>query len=662
MPLKIRCPHCRRILLAEDDTAGQRKLCPACQRPLDVPLPLRAELELTNVAVQCPRCGADVAPGTIICQRCFTDITTGMRLPLLQRLARIPIRTWTVCGLTVALAALFIYVGVHVVTVRLARPQTPETVLAPAPAPGFPAEQWAARLLGAPDEQERASAREALVLGCASAAEQVARAVAAALQASLGDLVSDERVTWNRRAALDVLGFAVDREGGAATGLAPLLAACAARPELHVAARRAQGLLGDAAALPDLRELWLERARRYVFLRQLARLTAAGDAAVTGTAVRAARAELDYVAAALHGLKETREEGVLDALLESYWDGRTWLGQQRSEALSEELFELAKPRATATAADAGFELEKQAIRGARDALQRAGQRAAPAARAAAGLVLAHCAPQYESARQRIVAAVVSVLAGCEPAVQQRLTWAVARLTGRQFGRISGHGRPADVQRTDVEAVLRWARSAGVAEPGTLRTSVEDYPTPRRLTYRVVPPLRQLERDLLEEFGQGWERSRAALERWLVAGLGCTAEVRALLDPGQRSPNYPALAAALVIAAGCEARDVSRELLLWQEARDQPGWVRALAFAALGALDAKAGRWTSGWPAGWQLPPVAELEAGRPGWEHFGYTLALGGVPMIDRLERVASLPGEAKERLHRIAGRMARLRAAERNP
>jgi hypothetical protein len=662
MPLKIRCPHCRRILLAEDDTAGQRKLCPACRRPLDVPLPLRAELELTDVAVQCPRCGADVAPGTTICQRCFTDITTGVRLPLCQRLRRTPVKAWTVCGLTVALAALLIYVGVRVVTVRLARPKTPETVLAPAPAREFPAEHWAARLLGAQDEQERASAREALMLGCASAAEQVKRAVAAALQASLADAANNQRVTWNRRVALDILAFAVDREGGAGTGLAALLAACVARPELHVAARRAQGLLGDATALPDLRELWLERVRRYVFLRQLGRLTAAGDAAVTGTAVRAARAELDYVAAALHGLKETREEGVLDALLESYWDGRSWLGQQRSEALSEELFELAKPRATATAADAGFELEKQAIRGARDALQRAGQRAAPAARAAAGLVLAHCAPQYESARQRIVAAVVSVLPGCEPEVQQQLTWAAARLTGRQFGRISGHGRPADVQRADVEAVLRWAHSAGVADPSPLRTSVEDYPTPRRLTCRVVPPMRQLERALLEEFGQGWERSRAALERWLVGGLGCTPEVRALLDPGQRAPDYPALAAALVIAASCEARDVSRELLLWQEAHDQPEWVRALAFAALGALDAKAGRWSSAWPVGWQLPPQAELEAGRPGWEHFGYTLGLGGAPMIDRLERHGTLSRAAHERLRGIADRLSRARAAERGP
>ena len=87
MPLRIRCPHCHKTLLAEDETVGQRKLCPACGEVIDVPLPVEEVAEgPADVGTKCPRCGAGVAPGTSACRKCHTNIVTGQRLPLPQRL------------------------------------------------------------------------------------------------------------------------------------------------------------------------------------------------------------------------------------------------------------------------------------------------------------------------------------------------------------------------------------------------------------------------------------------------------------------------------------------------------------------------------------------------------------------------------------------------
>ena len=101
--------------------------------------------------------------------------------------------------------------------------------------------------------------------------------------------------------------------------------------------------------------------------------------------------------------------------MDAYWLSWVWLGHTRGARVAAELFELAKPygKKALRLPNQDFEQEKRAIRGARDALQRVGKRAAPAARAAAGLVLAHAAPQYGRARERIEASVATLLPDCD---------------------------------------------------------------------------------------------------------------------------------------------------------------------------------------------------------------------------------------------------------
>ena len=247
MPLKIHCPNCFKTLLAEDDVAGQRKLCPACGRPFDVPLPLSEDLYLTNVASECPRCGAEVAPGTNACQKCFTDITTGKRLPLGQRLRRYSLKTWTLVGLVVISAGLLGYVGIHTYLTRFHRPSPTASPIQAAPATPFAAEEWAGRLMQAENREERQTSREMLIFSKAQAGPAITQAVAAALRTSLESEQGDQRTTWNRRAAIDVLAVTATADSDALDRLGSLLQACENDTALREAAKRARAMLGGCS-------------------------------------------------------------------------------------------------------------------------------------------------------------------------------------------------------------------------------------------------------------------------------------------------------------------------------------------------------------------------------------------------------------------------------
>ena len=659
MPLKIRCPHCRKVLLAEDETAGQEKRCPACDQIFTVPLPLglRAEPSATDVASRCPRCGADVAPGTAICRKCSTNVTTGERLSLGQRLRRTSLRTWTLMASIGVGAVLIAYIGVEIYLARF-RPPSPDTpTFQPIPHTPFAAEEWAERLLSASSTADRLAARDKLVHGGALASPQVAQAVAAALAESLNKGKGDYLAIRNQRAALDVLARAAEDNPKAATEFGQLLESCQRRTALREDTCLTRAQLGDCGAFRDVRDIWLRELRQRVFLMRLAELTECENDPAVSFILKHAQARTAATERGLRRLVQRDEAAVLDDLMDAYWQSWVWLGHTRGARVAAQLFELAKPYeegVEATASD--FDREKLAIRGARDALQRVGQRAAPTARAAAGLVLAHAAPQYSRARERIEESVAALLPDCDAPAQQQLTWALSRLTGRQFGQITPQNLPIDVRRPDVEAVLHWARSRQLIESAEAAAQDDDYPKLPDLACRIMPPVRQLERDLLRELKRGWPQAADALDRWTEAGLGCTDGLLTLLDPGQRQPNYPALAAAMVIAADSDPGRVRRQLTLWREATDQPGWVRQLAYTALGALDAQRGRWSSGWPAGLDPAAFEQLGSDGPDWHCFGRILAIGGSAMVERLQRwqPAPLPPETMARLIVAAEEAAR--------
>lgn len=633
MALKIRCPHCRRTLLAEDETAGQEKLCPACGNPFTVPLPERGLLRQRQVAQKCPKCGADIAPGTEYCPHCYFDLAAGKRLPLGRRLRFVSVRTWMLIGLGPVIAAALAFVGIHAYRDRAQR------AVGAAMGPTLPAplQQSGAesvnRLFAAASAAERLQAIDQLMRLGSDALPALARA----LEESAADGGPQRR--RNRAAAVELLA-----RSGDARWL-PALQKLRKDETVSRVVLRARALLGDEEVGAELTAVWLSCLRRKAFLQRVTRIAPSSLPAVNRTIVERTDRQTERCAEALRTLNESPDAAFIDGVLGAYWESWSWLGQQRGEGFAAEVFDLAKPPKSKN-------LEfRFRVRAARRALDRAAQHGSPAAQAAAGVVLAQQAPQYKSLRERIIGRLASILPTSEPVAQQRVCWTLARLTSRSFGQRSDRDDPVEFGRPAVEDTLRWARSSGLAKPGPLVTADARYPQPPRLVREVVTPRRQLERDLVRELRSGWGAVGDALDRWSEAGLGCTPRVERLLDPGQRSPSYPALAAAMLLVAERGEQRLRPQLELWQEASDQPPWVRGFAHTVLGVLDARGGRWTSGWPGGLDDEMLEHAGDEAPGWGLWGRLLAAGGPALRGRLEQTqtASLPERVRARLMQAA-------------
>jgi hypothetical protein len=596
-----------------------------------VPLP-RAATELSpqpmTALPHCPNCGTELPVTAEHCYRCHTDLQTGQRLPWRQRLQMLSGRGRLLLGLSGAVLIVAALVSVQLYRTWTQPARQSFTPVTPKQIPGA---QLATRLLGARDAGERKEALDALL----GIEQRAAPAVAAALQAATPAAPVDREVRKNILAAFELLTRHAEAYPEARAEWCDTLARYSTDETLNYYALCGRARLGDARVLDELTALWRDRLKRQLLLTRLVEMShAPADASIT---TRAA-ADVDRLEDGLRSLARAAETPVIERCAEAYWESWSWLGQGRGERFAEHVFALAKP------ARAELEFKPEDVRAARDLLKRAAGRGTPAARAAAGLILTQSAPQYQTLSRTIGESLGGLLVDATPTDRQRLTYTITRLRGNLFGSVPSE-HPLDITAAEIAAALRWARPDGSAP-----SKAVDYPAPPSLVYRVTTASRLLEQDLLGELHGDWASAARALESWRAAGLGATPRVRALLSPGQRAPDYPALAAALVLVA--EANDTAaRPLLeLWREASDQPAWVRAAAYAVLGSFDARIGRWDSRWPAGWDLGDPDLIEAG-PGWNVFGRVLAAGGKNMLDRLTNSApsTLSAAIKTKLSQAA-------------
>ncbi|HBH50854.1 MAG TPA: hypothetical protein DDY91_03070 [Planctomycetaceae bacterium] len=99
MPVKVRCPGCRKVLTAPDAARGKALKCPDCETKVRIPAGegggtgstnpktgqedenLLAKLDLSKAVDTetelCPKCGADIPEGARECPKCGTDPSTG---------------------------------------------------------------------------------------------------------------------------------------------------------------------------------------------------------------------------------------------------------------------------------------------------------------------------------------------------------------------------------------------------------------------------------------------------------------------------------------------------------------------------------------------------------------------------------------------------------
>ncbi len=637
MPLKVRCPHCKDIVVAPDTRAGQRMLCPTCDRMFNLPLP-RAVVEAAAQAVTasrtCPRCHAEVARHADLCRQCWTDLRTGQRLPLGQRLRHLPGRVWGLVAFGAVVVGLVTFAGLRYYAIhhRAVPAGTPQSAKGARSGPGGEA---VAPLFAATTPVELNAALVAL----RGAEVRAAPAVAAGLRADLARGAGGRQAVENRLAAIELLARCGPARGETGAQWLAVLRQCAADSALGDAASRARALLGDADVLDELVSRWLELLDRALFLARLHEVTAAPAGAPLETCVARARQELARCGTGLQALAASEANPVFERLAEAYWGSWDWLGQETGSALGAELFALGRPR------DASLQFDPNEVRRPSELLARVAQRGTASARAAAGLVLQERAPQATGELERIAALLGEQLPLASAVEQQRLTWALARLRGRRFGNISDRD-PREVTAAEIAAAQHWLR------PGETPVLREPYPEPPELVYRAVTVERQIEQELLGELARGWPALNGVLTRWRATRLGCTPRVRGLLRPGQRRPEGAALTAGMLIVAVAGDESARPQLELWREAREQERWVRALAYTTLASLDARVGR-SGNWPAGLDVGDLAMLERGRPGWEHFGVVIAAGGPALRQRLAE-AELPAGVKEKLVRAADDAAR--------
>ena len=616
MPLKIRCPHCRKVLLADAQYAGQDKACPKCGKVFNIPVPISDRniadsAPSASVVSPCPHCGYDVAPGTSFCKKCMRGLADGKRIPLSHRLQLVSVRNWTLAALIVVAVPFLGVVGYTIYRDRFARADEPLTPFVPVTPREVASSKWAQQLFQAASRQERADAVNQLnQMGPRAVTDLLA-----ALEASVRTTGADRRQQRrNQTAAIRFLGAF----GGGQCKLS--LAETNWPVQLHEEVVLARGLLGDHDVLDDLCQLWLDHTRASTFLDEAIRAAGAESASVSVHALRRAHERSRRIERALRGFKRA----AFERIAAGYWESWAWLGQSRDDIFAAKLFEMAKPPE-----DRDMDVSEAVddLRAARDTLETVTREGPDAVKPVAAVLLANLAPQYRTALNRMKATLARALRDADPVNQQRLTWALASITARQFGAITGDDSPALVRHADVVAALKWIRESRIAQPEPLQTHEGSYLGPPTTMRRVVTVKRQAERDLLARISIDWQTARNVADEWLDLEIGCTPRVRALLNPSQRSPNYPALMGAMIIVAESNATSWREPFTIWRQAGDQPAWVRSLAYTVLAALDAQRGDPIGSWPAELILP---KPDAG-PGRGDFARVIAAGGAALVERL-------------------------------
>jgi hypothetical protein len=449
MPFRIRCVKCGHEMLIPEQRSGTNLNCPDCNALFTIPVVFDVQRPAVDLGAACPHCSHSNAPGTTTCRQCGSDLITGKRAPLGKRLSLWFTRRW---ALLLSFAAVTLALGFVIYRIVGSMPSEDQTQQTD-PNQVVPAASNAMILIetlfAATDPNQRMRAfRDVRNQGLAIQ-EPFARLLVERLS-------SDQRVAEDEAVAeLAIELFLTFDQPD--EFVIDALAACTTVPGLRQEALLARGSFGDMGAADELRDWWLELLEREIFLSAMVDLDSTSQS-TWSEGLSVVRDRRRQVTQSLRRLVQVDVHRSLAPVAEHYWRSWRWLGQERGEQFADALFELAMPfrgRLSVLAADE--DEAKQAIRAARSTLSELGERGDPLAAAAAGVAMVRNAPQYGSARDRIVVALLSRMSALRASDQQRVIWALARLTGRLFGSYSSDSPPWEVTPEVAAEVVKWAR-------------------------------------------------------------------------------------------------------------------------------------------------------------------------------------------------------------
>lgn len=634
MPLRVRCPHCQASLTAADDQAGLAAFCSECGGSFRMPMPESVQaVEAISITSDCPRCRAEIAPGTHVCPRCAFDLNLRRRQPLSQRMMRWGLKGWVIAAASFAVIAISVWIGLEVY--RIQRPANPPVTVVEVPATQpqlhdlMPAVQ---RLFAASNSVDRKRALTALN---SFGSEAVTPLLEIIRTGKTGRGAKQQ--TLNTRAALAFVA-----QHGSTVAL-DSLRKLQQQPALRINALNARGLLNDASATNEIVSSWCDLTRRRLFFEQLSKVAPPLVEGADRAMVSSAQQSADQLAESLRVLGAANESTVVPQLLDRYFLSWQWLGQDRAERFAAEVWDAAKPPRDS---DHDF---KHRVRSARRVLDRTARNVSPAACAAAALVLVQCGPQYESLRKEIAASLSAKLDSCSATDQQQVVWALASLENRRFGEFSAQSAPQDATSEIIRAVSNSASSSPRPANGS---KAQTAPAPPLPVFRVVTAKRQLEESLLPQMAKNWEAAERATDCWIASDVGLTPRLARRLDPAEKNPNPVSLGCAIAIAARTNDALARKNLSVWANAADQPAWVRASAVTAMAAMDSRAGRDISDWPQKIDVSVFGTSDVGNdaPSVAYWGLLIDAGGMPLKAQLRATGSaIPVRVRDTLLRAA-------------
>lgn len=449
MSSRIRCAKCGHEMWVPESRSGTNMNCPECNALFTVPMILNVARETVDVSIICFACNHENAPGTTICRRCGADLVAKVKAPFSRRLSLWLERQWPFALAGSMIALVLIYVGVRIYSVMPASeptqtPVDPNQVVEVTPL----GESLVDGLFVANTQAERDAAFQTLLNQGPSVQEH--------LVARLAEYAESEASSGREDAATELaieLMVILDQPD---ESVLAVLKHFSDSEAVRASALLARGSFGDLSAAPMIRNWWLRLLERELFLTA----TVEQDELSTEELVEVldfTRDQRRQVTQALRRLVQEDLLGVLEPLAERYWRSWRWLGQKRGEVFADALFELAMPyRGRLTVLSADEEEAKEAIRAARSTLSILGEQGGALAASAAGVAMARNTPQYESARDRIVTALLGKMNDLRASDQQRVIWAMARLTGRLFGSYGSSMTPWEVTPEVGREVVVWA--------------------------------------------------------------------------------------------------------------------------------------------------------------------------------------------------------------